>query len=257
MTTDGKLWYVVLGVSPDASEAEVKQARKRLARRFHPDRNPDDPEAAEESFKRVQIAMDEYEDRGAADAAAFKRQQAKTQKRSAQAARNKASEASFGSRSGSQPKGADTPPPKSFSASPPRPRSQRPPPTWVPPASTPPPRPTASPSLSEPRSGPNSEIKESFTEVIAGLLALVGALLVMATPFFIELWLMPHLGVEHNTENWTLVEDLAMLATGLLSGCLLIAGVFLSVGALLALLAAVFDFLVAVAGTSFRRARVR
>ena len=38
--------YKVLGLSPDASDEEVKQAYRRLARKYHPDRNPDDPEAA-------------------------------------------------------------------------------------------------------------------------------------------------------------------------------------------------------------------
>src|SRR4026209_751016 len=38
--------YVVLGVRQDASESEIKRAYRRLARRFHPDNNPDDQAAA-------------------------------------------------------------------------------------------------------------------------------------------------------------------------------------------------------------------
>lgn len=48
--------YEVLGISKDASDAEVKRAYRRLARQHHPDRN-DDP-AAEEKFKRIQSAYD-------------------------------------------------------------------------------------------------------------------------------------------------------------------------------------------------------
>jgi molecular chaperone DnaJ len=53
--------YKVLGVAKGASEEEIKKAYRKLARKYHPDRNPDDPKA-EEKFKEVQGAYDVLSD---------------------------------------------------------------------------------------------------------------------------------------------------------------------------------------------------
>src|SRR3954451_10118569 len=49
--------YAVLGVDRKASADEIKKAYRKLARKYHPDRNPDD-ESAEERFKDIQAAYD-------------------------------------------------------------------------------------------------------------------------------------------------------------------------------------------------------
>lgn len=52
--------YRVLGVAQDAPHAEIKRAFRKLARQYHPDRNPGDS-AAEERFKAVQGAWEQLE----------------------------------------------------------------------------------------------------------------------------------------------------------------------------------------------------
>ncbi|PSQ60729.1 MAG: molecular chaperone DnaJ, partial [Bacteroidetes bacterium QH_10_64_19] len=54
-------YYNVLGVDEDASEDEIKKAYRKKAMEYHPDRNPDDPEA-EKKFKEASEAYDVLSD---------------------------------------------------------------------------------------------------------------------------------------------------------------------------------------------------
>ncbi|HMB65645.1 MAG TPA: DnaJ domain-containing protein [Patescibacteria group bacterium] len=53
--------YKVLGVKKGASLPEIKKAYRKLVFNFHPDHNPDNPQA-EEKFRQVQIAYKELAD---------------------------------------------------------------------------------------------------------------------------------------------------------------------------------------------------
>ena len=50
--------HAILGVARDARSGQIKAAYRRLAKQFHPDRNPADPDA-EEKFKEIQWAYEE------------------------------------------------------------------------------------------------------------------------------------------------------------------------------------------------------
>ena len=55
MAEDKRDYYEVLGIEKGASEAEIKSAFRKMAMKYHPDRNPGD-KAAEEKFKEVNEA---------------------------------------------------------------------------------------------------------------------------------------------------------------------------------------------------------
>ena len=54
-------YYEILGVPRSASEAEIKRAYRKLAMKYHPDRNPGDREA-EERFKKIKEAYEVLSD---------------------------------------------------------------------------------------------------------------------------------------------------------------------------------------------------
>lgn len=55
-------YYQVLNVQRDAGDAEIKRAYRKLAMKYHPDRNPNDKEA-EEKFKTIQKAYEVLSDK--------------------------------------------------------------------------------------------------------------------------------------------------------------------------------------------------
>src|ERR1022692_3668245 len=57
MATKKRDYYEVLGVTHEASSEEIKRSYRKLAVKFHPDKNPDDA-SAEEQFKEIGEAYD-------------------------------------------------------------------------------------------------------------------------------------------------------------------------------------------------------
>lgn len=60
--------YSVLGVSKDASEDEIKRAYRRLAKKYHPDLNPGDPDAARK-MNEINAAYEQIKNPGQTNAA--------------------------------------------------------------------------------------------------------------------------------------------------------------------------------------------
>jgi len=55
-------FYKLLGVDRNASDAEIKKSYRRMAMKFHPDRNKDNPEEAEAKFKQIKEAYEVLSD---------------------------------------------------------------------------------------------------------------------------------------------------------------------------------------------------
>ncbi|MDQ6943488.1 MAG: DnaJ domain-containing protein [Candidatus Eremiobacteraeota bacterium] len=53
-----KDYYAILGVPKNAAEKDLKSAYRKLARKWHPDANPNNQRAAEEKFKDIQEAYE-------------------------------------------------------------------------------------------------------------------------------------------------------------------------------------------------------
>ena len=51
-------FYKLLGVERNASDEEIKKSYRKMAMKFHPDRNKDDPETAEAKFKQIKEAYE-------------------------------------------------------------------------------------------------------------------------------------------------------------------------------------------------------
>lgn len=58
----GKNYYEMLELPKNASEADIKKAYRRLALKWHPDKNPDNQKEAEKRFKEISEAYEVLSD---------------------------------------------------------------------------------------------------------------------------------------------------------------------------------------------------
>ena len=57
-----KNYYRTLEIDPNATAEEIKGAFRRLAKRYHPDKNPGHEKSAEQMFRRICIAYEVLRD---------------------------------------------------------------------------------------------------------------------------------------------------------------------------------------------------
>jgi curved DNA-binding protein CbpA len=62
-TDDENDYYKILNVNKDATEADIKKAYRKLALKWHPDKNPNNREEAEEKFKKINEAYSVLSDK--------------------------------------------------------------------------------------------------------------------------------------------------------------------------------------------------
>ena len=58
----GYCYYKILDVSKDATAIDIKKAYRKLALKWHPDKNPDQKEEAEKKFKEISEAYEVLSD---------------------------------------------------------------------------------------------------------------------------------------------------------------------------------------------------
>ncbi len=66
--------YKVLGVSPDASDEEIKRAYRKLAKKYHPDMNPGNEEEAAKKMNEINAAYDQIKNPEKAQQEAYRQQ---------------------------------------------------------------------------------------------------------------------------------------------------------------------------------------